>query len=283
MNSTATIKLFLPYGDAKLLRIGEISNWSGKALAAPRTDIEKLLSRDEMKSAGVYFLFGIHPETGDPLAYIGEAESIGERLKQHKSKDFWVSVVTFVSKDENLTKAHVRYLEAQLIEEAKKVGRYKLDNVSQNSPKLPESDQEDMKVFMSRIRQMLPVLGSDILTPITGSQQVSFQTSDLLICKSKNALAKGRRTETGFVVFAGSTAVIEERPSTSTQAPSISKQRKKLIDDSILKEQNGVLIFAKDTEFSSPSAAAAVVHGGSTNGLKEWKDSSGKMLKDIEN
>jgi hypothetical protein len=35
-------------------------------------------------------------------------------------------------------------------------------------------------------------------------------------------------------------------------------------------------------EFASPSAAAAVVHGGHANGLTAWKDASGKTLKELE-
>ena len=40
--TSATIKLFLPHGDAKGLRTAEISNWTGKALAAPRTELVQL-------------------------------------------------------------------------------------------------------------------------------------------------------------------------------------------------------------------------------------------------
>ena len=36
---------FLPRGDAKSLRTGEISNWTGKATAAPRTELDELLQR----------------------------------------------------------------------------------------------------------------------------------------------------------------------------------------------------------------------------------------------
>ena len=67
---SATIKLFLPHGDAKRLRVGEVSNWTGKALAAPRTELDDLLGREELESAGVYFLLGTNPDTGNPQAYI---------------------------------------------------------------------------------------------------------------------------------------------------------------------------------------------------------------------
>jgi len=41
-------------------------------------------------------------------------------------------------------------------------------------------------------------------------------------------------------------------------------------------------VFAQDVEFSSPSAAAAIVMGGSAQGPAVWKDVDGKSLKDIE-
>ena len=120
---SATIKLFLPCGDAKSLRTAEISNWIGKAIAAPRTELDELLAREELDKAGVYILSGNDPLTNAARAYIGEAEVIRERLKQHKAKEFWVTAIVFVSKDEYLTKAHVRFLESRLLAEAAQVGQ----------------------------------------------------------------------------------------------------------------------------------------------------------------
>jgi hypothetical protein len=281
--TSATIKLFLPHGDAKRLRVGEVSNWTGKALAAPRTELDDLLGREELESAGVYFLLGTNPDTGNPQAYIGEAEVIRERLKQHKAKalEFWNSIVVFVSKDENLTKAHVRFLENRLWQESKQAGRYELENVNGSNPKLPESDREDMEVFLSRIKQVLPVLGSDLLTPIAGSAKPT-KAQPNLVCKIKTALAHGRRTEAGFVVFKDSTAVLALRPSAEGQHPFVVALRQKLVQDGTLVEKGGVYVFTQDAEFSSPSAAAAVVHGGGANGLTAWRDAAGKTLKELE-
>ena len=86
--TSATIKLFLPRGDAKSLRTAEISNWTGKAIPAPRTEMDDLLLREELDKAGVYILTGAYPPSGSPRAYIGEAEVIRERLKQHKTNEF---------------------------------------------------------------------------------------------------------------------------------------------------------------------------------------------------
>jgi hypothetical protein len=278
--TSATIKLFLPRGDAKSLRTAEISNSTGKAVAAPRTELDELLAREELDKAGVYILIGSDPLTNAPRAYIGEAEVIRERLRQHRSKEFWVSAIVFVSKDENLTKAHVRYLESRLLAEAAKVNKFKLEQNQSGGSKLPESDREDMEVFLARIRQLLPVLGSDILSPIS-QPDAKAQRGGVLWCRMKGAEGRGQRTPNGFVVFHGSAAVLEERPSME-KYPYVMAQRKQLIAEGVLTEKDGFLVFTKDTEFSSPSAAAAVIHGGSANGLIAWKTEHGKSLKQLD-
>ena len=235
--TSATIKLFLPRGDAKSLRTAEISNWTGKAVAAPRTEIDELLAREELDKAGVYILIGNDPLTNAPRAYIGEAEVIRERLKQHKTKEFWVSAIVFVSKDENLTKAHVRYLESRLLAEAAKVNRFTLEQNQAGGAKLPESDREDMEVFLARIRQLLPVLGSDILAPIA-QPAAKAQPGGVLYCRIRGAEGRGQRTVNGFVIFRGSTAVLEERPSAENY-PYVMAQRRQLIAEGVLTEMDG--------------------------------------------
>jgi hypothetical protein len=279
--TSATIKLFLPHGDAKGLRTAEISNWTGKALAAPRTELDHLLQREECEKAGVYVLTGSDPSTNAPHAYIGEAEVIRDRLKQHRGKEFWVSAIVFVSKDENLTKAHVRYLESRLLAEATQIGRFTLEQNQAGGSKLPESDREDMEVFLSRIRQLLPVLGSDLLTPIAKAPAKN-QVGGQFICRIKGAVARGHRTPDGFVVFSGSTAVLKDRPSAQQRHPFVVTLRRKLVADGVLVERGGFFVFSKDAEFSSPSAAAAVVHGGGANGLTEWRTKDGTTLKELD-
>ncbi|MCE2693464.1 MAG: GIY-YIG nuclease family protein [Verrucomicrobiaceae bacterium] len=278
--TSATIKLFLPRGDAKSLRTAEISNWTGKAVAAPRTELDDLLAREELDKAGVYILIGTDPLTNAPRAYVGEAEVIRDRLKQHKTKEFWVSAIVFMGKDENLTKAHVRYLEQRLLVEAAAVNRFTLEQNQAGGSKLPESDREDMEVFFSRIRQLLPVLGCDIITPIA-QPAAKPQPGGVLYCRMKEAEARGQRTANGFVVFQGSTASLEDRPSTE-KYPNVLAHRKQLIANGTLVEKTGLFVFTKAVEFTSPSAAAVVIHGGSANGLTAWKTKDGKSLKQLD-
>jgi hypothetical protein len=106
---SATIKIFLAHGDPKRLRTAELSNWTGKAVAGPRSEFDSVLAREESQKSGIYFLTGIDPETGKDAVYIGEAECVRDRVKSHLDKDFWNHIAFFTSKDENLTKAHIRY------------------------------------------------------------------------------------------------------------------------------------------------------------------------------
>lgn len=278
---TATIKLFLPQGDPKSLRTAEISNWSGKALAAPRTQFDALIAREELAQSGVYILTGTDPESGKPLAYIGEAEVLRDRLKQHKAKDFWIAALVFLSKDENLTKSHIRHLEGRLIEDARAAGRFALDNGQSSGSRLPEADRHDMEEFLERIRILLPILGSELLIPIAGevSQHAQEQT---LATQIKGFRALGRRTADGFVVFAGSQAVPRVRDGAARHGSIAVRLRDELLSEGVLIDKGEYWEFARSAEFTSPSAAASVIHGGNANGLLAWKDSSGKTLKDIE-
>ena len=155
----ATIKIFLVHGSPNGLRTAELSNWSGKAIAAPRTEMTELLKRDELCNPGIYFLTGVDPDSGEKAIYIGEAENVASRLKNHASKDFWNAVTVFVSKDENLTKAHIRYLEGAFISRAAENATALLMNSASSGSKLPESDAAEMNVFMQKCLQLLPVLG----------------------------------------------------------------------------------------------------------------------------
>ena len=275
----ATIKLFLVNGTANSLRTAELSNWTGKAISAPRTELSELIKRDEVKSPGFYILAGVDSDSGDRALYIGESEDVSERLKEHKSKDFWNAATVFVSKDENLTKAHIRYLEGQLIDKANSLSQTDLPIVVMNSKgsgaKLPESDAADMDVFLEKSLQLLPVLG---ISDFIEKEVQSSDDQDLLFCSIREVTATGKRTSNGFIVFKGSHAALEHRPSAKRMAA----KRDLLVEQGILKQEQDVLVFTRDVEFGSPSTAASVIKGGNTNGLTNWKNRSGIKLRDLE-
>lgn len=277
---SATLKIFLVHADAKRLRTAELSNWTGKAVAAPRSEFDSLLARDEAQKSGVYFLTGSDPETGKHSVYVGEAEAIRDRLKSHLDRDFWNHIIFFISKDENLTKAHIRYLEGRLIEQARLAARSVVKNGQSSGSKLPESDREDMEIFLEKIHQLMPALGADFLVP-QASGTAAMNPQEVLTCEIKGRKASGAVTSNGFVVFKNSHASLEVRPS-AHKYPYVVNLRQKLIDDGTLVTEGDTWIFTRDTEFPSPSSAATVIHGGTANGLTAWKNEKGRTLKELE-
>ncbi len=277
---TATIRIFLAHGDPKRLRTAELSNWTGKGVAGPRSEIDAIVAREESQKSGIYLLTGTDPDTGRSAVYIGEAECVRDRLKSHLEKDFWNHVVFFTSKDENLTKAHIRYLEGRLIDQAKQVARADLKNGQSSGARLPESDREDMEIFLEKIHQLLPVLGVEVLVPISSNAKGTAEIESLF-CEIKGLKAVGHLAPNGMVVLAGSQAVLIERPSTQ-KYPWAFNMRQQLKEDGSLVTKEDHLLFKQDVEFSSPSAAAAVIHGGQANGLTSWKNKEGRTLKELE-
>ncbi len=272
-----TIKLFLANGQPDGLRTAEISNWSGLAIAGPRSELSELRARLELKSPGIYFLIGVDENTGDQKIYIGEADNVSDRLghKSHKDREFWTKVISFISKDNNLTKAHIKYLEGQVINRANELALV-TDNGQGSGSSLPESDVADMKQYLDKIFQLLPVLG---LNTFEVPESIPLDAKEWIFCSIKGLIAKGRRTSNGFLVAEGSQAVKKHRPS----AKSWQIKREELIANKTLTDAGDHYVFARDFEFSSPSAAGATVRGGSTNGLTAWKNKAGQTLKDLDN
>jgi len=273
-----SIKIFLPGGDPDGLRTIEKSNWSGSGLVVPRSLFGEAKQRKELARTGVYVLVGPPEESGLPHIYVGEGDPIRPRLEQHVAKkDFWTSCIAFTSKDENLNKAHVQYLEARLIALATRAKRCVLDNG--NAPQLPslsEADAADAGGFLAEMMLCFPVLGVGVFSAATAEQKVGEELS----LKAKGIEARGMETPQGFVIRSGSRAVKAEVLSCHVY---LKELRAALVANGVLKTSGDGYAFTQDYLFSSPSTAAGVVLGRSANGRTEWKAKNGKTLNAIQN
>jgi hypothetical protein len=273
-----SIRLYLADGRADGFRLVEKSNWTGLGLVSSRSDYSRARKRDEYTRPGVYLLTGPPSGTGikDQL-YIGEADEQRARIDQHlKDKDFWTTVVAFTSKDENLNKAHVRYLEARLVQLATKAGRVKLVNgTAPTLPRLSEPDRADMEAYLREMLVILPILG------IVAFEELDTHAppADRLHLKGKDAQATGADTAEGFVVFEGSLARSESVPS---MHPFLGTHRERLQAEGVLAPHGNQLRFTRAHLFDSPSTAAGVILGRAANGRIEWKNASGQTLKEMQ-
>lgn len=155
-----------------------------------------------------------------------------------------------------------------------------VENGQASGARLPESDREEMEVFLEKVHQLLPVLGIELLVP-TASKPDSPDRPKELVCQIKGLEARGYLVPNGFLVLRGSHAVKQDRPS-ADRWPQAKNLRQKLREDGTLIDQGDKLVFTADSEFTSPSAAASVVRGGNSNGLTTWRDSAGRTLKEIQ-
>ncbi len=279
MNTPAlgfSIRIFLPDGTADGIRTVEKSNWIGRGIVCPRSRFPTAKDRPEFNRPGVYLLTSPPAEGGLPTVYIGEGDPVQPRLEQHfAKKDFWTSLVAFTSKDDNLNKAHVQYLESKLVCIARDAKRCTLDNG--NVPQLPalsEPDMAEMESFLGEMLLIFPVLGLGIFDrPATRPPE-----KHLLHLKGKGVASRGYETAQGFVVLQGSRAVTTPTPSCHKYMIDL---RKALMDQGILVLRDGVYVLTQDYAFESPSTAAGVMQGMAIAGPAVWKDSQGRTLKEL--
>jgi predicted GIY-YIG superfamily endonuclease len=282
------LTVYMTDGTAYGPRLSEIGNWVGKAVYSPRAAINKIMNRPEFDNPGIYCLKGDPTDDAfDEKIYIGEAENIKTRLKQHLSdpkKDF-KELIFFVSKDELLTKTQIRYLESRLVQLALAAKTAQIDNG--NSPGLPtlhEAEISDMEYFLEQIKLILPVMGFNFLISSTADQKHTENAQEGKIhetyfIKTKTFKARMTETDQGYIVAKGSEA--KKRLSNSCTETYIN-MRRKLLETKILIEKDDQLIFAEDAVFNSPSAASNMVLGRNSNGFTEWVSSDGRTFKEVQ-
>jgi Domain of unknown function (DUF4357) len=276
-----TIKIFLIDGDPNGRMSCELSNWTGKAYKIPRIKVKECGDRADLGNTGVYLLFGRNEEGLDQV-YIGEAEEILKRLNQHLiQKDFWHEAIVFVSKDDNLNKAHIKYLENRLYSIAKATNRYASLNL--NTPTqsaISESDRAEMEEFIENIKLLVNTLGHKVFEQKRETSTASKAPDNVFALKGpRGADALGMPNSEGFVVFKGSKCALT---TVNSLQPSFAKYRQKLLEAGTLKEGEESYTLLDDLVVSSPSTAAAIVLGRNANGLTEWKLPSGTTLKEHE-
>ncbi|GHE76385.1 hypothetical protein GCM10019059_39620 [Camelimonas fluminis] len=299
-----TLKLYLVDGSPSGVITAELGISSVRAAVASRTALPDLIRREEASRTGIYLLVGPDPDLpGRQLVYVGEGDQVKSRLAAHdgdESKEFFTRAVLVVSKDENLTKAHGRYLESRIISAIRNAGRAKLVNGTEPPFKgLPEPEIADMERVLDEIEILLPVLGFDVLRPAgqeAGDQSAlggtpakihsagvekstgpqlgisPFESGEgpTFIATIKKARAKAVERAGEFVVFAGSTAYRDFQESLSYPLRSL---RQALQESGALTPDADpdLLQFTQDVSFGSPSAASSMIGGYSDSGPRTWK------------
>jgi len=268
-----TIQIFLPDGSPTSIREAQITNRLVQAVLFPRKKMKEAAKREMVHFTGVYFLFGRDEQTFEERVYIGEGEECFARIKDHNRKrDFWTHCVIVATKTDDYTKTDGKYLEHYCLQEATRIGRYKIVNDKDSQrPSISESREFDLLDNYETIKILLATLGF----PIFEERRKAKTNKDLFYCVSKDADATGELTDDGFVVYKGSKANGSESALVRSWVLNL---RTVLKEKGVLKADKETLVFEDDQIFSSPSAAAAAVLGRTANGWTVWKNKEGKTL-----
>jgi hypothetical protein len=297
-NIGRSIRLYLADGTPLGLITAEILNWTGHVIVAPRTRLPEVLAREEAGRTGLYLLVG--EEAGRAKVYIGEGDCIADRIRKHakdEDKEFWERVYLVTSKDANLTKAHVRYLESRLVQIVTQNGRAQLFNGNQPAARLlPEADVADMEFFINQLQLVLPTLGLDLLRPkptILAPLQTSSPGTTQQLVQPPPQAREGDPIElflshknTGVnargVDLDGELTVLKGSVGTNRMMAhnSYFGLRQRLVDEGRLQIDGDHTHFLEDVVFDSASAAAAVLNNRNSAGPKEWRLADGTTLRE---
>jgi len=280
-----TIQIFLADGSPNGLIIASIFGWTGSVVVASQSNFTRLLGRPELERSGVYILYG--PDPSDPLkmrAYIGEADNVKERIvNSADERIFWETAAVITTSDDALTKGHIRFLEARMLQIAVEAQRVMIDNSQRPQSerrRLPEADRANIEAFLANLQMILPVVGLDLLRaqprPIPAGPLSRIETSKpdgvamrFEIRHRSGVRALAEEIDGEFIVLAGSLALKSPGYSSNNYAT----LKNNLVEQNILISDvdDRFYKFELDYAFNSVSAAAAVVLDRNANGRTEWK------------
>lgn len=275
-----TIQIFLPGGDPQGIRVAEITTRIVQVIEVPRSLLADFLAMPESAHVAVYFLVG-ETEAGEPQVYVGQTGDLRARLTMHqKQKEFWQRALVLISRTQSLTGTHTLFLEWHSLQAVRTAARYHDENGNGGTkPHTPAPLQADCLEIFETGRTLLATLGHPIFDAVASPKALPGP-DDEFFCKASGVDARGLYTSEGFVVLRGSKARRAISPGLVGTAigENLEARRRPLVESSVMTERDGHYLFEKDHLFTSPSAAAFVVIGRSSNGWLEWKTKDGRTL-----
>jgi len=269
------VTLILKNGKSTGIMECNIDEWSGICYRIPRSELKEALELEYIKFPGIYILFGNETDTALPLAYIGETERLDVRLLSHnRNKDFWNECLVFTSENQSINKAHIKYIESILYNDAVLCNRYVVKNDNRlGIASLDRANEILASKFIEKIKLVTSTLGYRLFDKVVNTEEVRNNNILYLTINGVN-YARGIITDEGFVVLSGSK--IREGISSSI-SPSLVNFCER--ERSSLDIEDGM--FVSNHLFSSPSMAAVAILGRNANGYNEWKNKDGVALSKL--
>ena len=171
MNEPYTISIHVVHGNPNGVRLVERpADWTGSAVVFPKVDFDAAKATEKLDGVGIYILWS-KDVLGSPI-YVGQSEQLSYRISEHiKHKHFWSMATVFVSENNTLNAAHIRWLEHKLVLRLNELGTRTIKNA--NVPSETKLSIQDTAFCMSFLKRMLEVM------PVTGLTAFEAISEDL--------------------------------------------------------------------------------------------------------
>ncbi len=277
------VKIFITGQDPRSLRTVELDNWTGVAITGQPEFFKKALEDEVLSRSCVYLLIRSSADDDLPEIYVGESDDFSQRYTSGKFPIEFDTFLIFTSKDDNLTRAHVKWLERELWSILKgNSGKVLVANTNKpTGSNLPRADIATMRTYLSNMIYVLEALGYDLFsvqerTSASPAPQTDPAVPEPLtlsldlytsLSKRPDDLARLKYANGAYILLVGSK--ISARVTDSLPA-NVRKLREDMIKEGSLISRGDYLELMKDIYFSKPSPASALVKGRSSTGYHDW-------------
>jgi hypothetical protein len=278
MPSPKLIHLFLPDGNPNGIKIAEIANRNIRAILIPRPILAEIKSYAELSQPALYALTDREGER----IYIGECESFTQRVKDHvQKKDFWEIAIVFVTNDNSIDKAEVKFLESLAVEAAKEAGRMKIENqASPTRNTLHQFKAQTILEFFDDITLLISTLGYPVFDRIKVDD---VREDQMWYWKNNKASVKALYNEQGFTILKGGLVVLTAWPSFEKHYPVRAAARNELIQKmgTLIDPNSHLYEITENITFTSPNQASVFCAGGSVNAWVFWRNKAGQTMDEV--
>ncbi|WP_206480370.1 GIY-YIG nuclease family protein [Micrococcus sp. KRD128] len=282
-----TLQVFLMDGSPTGRLKCTLDNWTGLVYVVPRTSLNVRPRPEAFESTGVYLLLGQDADSGEDAVYVGQAvgrangNGLVGRIQEHVANgrhDFWNRAILLTTLGDSFGPTEVTFLENLFFELAKATGRYRVDNAS-TPPEgnVTEEKRAELHEYADKGQLVISALGHRVFEEVddqrdpSSAPQPGQKPDDAVYSMSINdGNATGRPTSEGFVIFAGSRVAKDLRDSAPAGVRANREKHQAVLT------MDGVL--TADALFSSSSAAASFIAGGSMSGPRSWIAPDGRTL-----
>ena len=277
------VKMFITSSDPRSLRHVELDNWTGLAITGQSEFFKEAVRTEELRKSCVYLLIQTGREDDLPKVYAGESDDFTKRYPQDQFPIDFDTFIVFTSKDDNLTRAHVKWLELELWRLlSDNVGKVAVANANRpTGSNLPKADKATMATYLANMIFVLEALGFDLFTrderdPLSNAARKRdtsklandhgsrFQTA---VPNRPELLAHLQQSEDGYILTAGSKL---NSKATESLPLNVRRLREQMLRDGVIFDCGDYLELKQDISFSKPSPASALVKGRSSTGHADW-------------